>query len=82
MMYILGYIVLGLLLIYGTAYIHLIRAEMKGYAAIDWWEKNGDSITQSVTPRSYVLGVLVWPERLYTCLMKTIPELYKLYDLK
>lgn len=82
MMYILGYIVLGLLLVYGAAFIHLIRAELKGYAAIVWWDKNGESIRQMVTPRSYILGVLVWPERLYTFLMKTIPELYKLYDLK
>lgn len=82
MLYIIWYLAAGLLTIYGVAFMHLVQAEMKGYAALDWWADNGDYINQAADPTAFVLGVIIWPVRCYEFCVQTVPELYSLYDLK
>ena len=80
--YFLGYLVLGLVLIYGAAIIHIIRGELIGYAVIDYWTKHGEDVRDLVTGEAYILGLLIWPERFIYIVCNMIPQFYELYDLK
>lgn len=80
--YLLGYLVIGLVCIYGAAVIHLMKAEMKGYAALDFWTKHSEELTAGATPQGFMLGMMIWPERFVNFVCNLIPEWYELYDLK
>lgn len=87
--YLLGYLVIGLLSVYGAALIHLVKAEMKGYAALDFWvkhseglKKHSEGLKAAVTSHYVVLGLMIWPERLVNFVCNLAPEWYELYDLK
>lgn len=82
MLYILWYLVTGNILIFVVAFAHLIRAELKGYAALDWWYENGTLINSDATPASSMLGLVIWPIRIGVFYAVSIPKLYSMYELK
>lgn len=77
----LGYLVLGLIMIYGSAFIHIVYAEMNGYECIKWWEEHQDIIRSQINNNrvSYVYGLIIWPIRLIQ-FINSMPELYDQYD--
>lgn len=74
----LWYLVIGIVLIFITAFIHLVRAEQKGYEALEWWN-NQES---TCDPVSFFAGLIIWPIRLYQFIFITVPDLYETYELK
>ena len=84
MLYLFEYLLTGLVLIYGTAFGHLLRAEMKGYKAIEYWSEHGGSMLSQVNnlPLAVVWGLIIWPVRYINMIMSILPEAYNLYDRK
>lgn len=84
MLYLLMYLVTGLIIIYAVALCHLIRAEMKGYAAIDYWSIHKHEIfsqgNKLVFP--FIGGLLIWPARLVNMIVVIIPDCYDVYERK
>lgn len=81
MVYLIVYLVFGVVSIFGFTTAHLVMAERNGYDAINWWMNNKDSLDTSVDG-NYIIGLLIWPVRLAEFVFQTVPELYELYDLK
>lgn len=82
---VLGWMLMGYIVVCTTAAIHLIRAERRGFKALDWWDRNGSSIASvlksSDGKASIMFGLLIWPERLIE-FASTLPELYEMYERK
>lgn len=79
------YLLAGLLSIYVVAFVHLIRAEMRGYAAIDWWNTHKHvlfSQGKSLLALRFIAGLFIWPERIADMIFVMIPDLYGEYELK
>lgn len=80
----LGYLLIGLIAIFATVLVHLIRAELKNYCAVEWWSSNYDLKHPLATDEEqvqFVFGLIVWPMRLYA-FINLIPELYNSYDIR
>lgn len=73
--------ILGLISIFGTAAIHLTIAEVKGYAACDYWISISDDIYSNVTLLDWLWGLTVWPVRLGRFLA-ILSDMYEVYDKK
>lgn len=80
MLYVLLYFIVGIVMIFGTATIHVIRAMCKGYLVVEYWEEHMDEFHAGATKLDYVIGLIVWPIR-YIRFLCYIPELYKQYEL-
>lgn len=78
--WLMEYLSIGLISVYLTAVVHLIRAEIKGYAACDWWNKFKSGVGK-VPISSYIFGLMIWPIRLAEFIV-VIPDLYETYELK
>lgn len=84
MLFILMYLIGGIICIFGVALGHLIRAELRGYAAIDWWNKYDVPMDWS-DPYTYVRvirNVCLWPIRIAEFLYIEVPKYYERYELK
>ena len=80
------WMVIGAIATFVVSAIHLVRAESKGYNALEWWNKHGPAIFRGCTPSDVVLktlfGLVIWPIRLLSFVLITVPELYKHYKLR
>ena len=81
MIYLIMYLLFGLVSVFGFTTAHLIMAERNGYAALEWWAEHNSSLDTSIDGNFFV-GLLIWPVRLAEFVFRTVPELYELYDLK
>ena len=76
------WMVLGFCVIYVSAFVHLFRAEMKGYDAICWWVRTTPPVYESSNiVLLFILGLMIWPIRLYE-FVSSIPQYYEQYELK
>lgn len=83
-LWILGYLLIGLVTIYVTVFIHFIKAEMNGYCCMDWWRENFDlpnTLSTNQGKYQFIIGMIIWPVRLYQ-FIDMIPELYQAYDIR
>lgn len=80
MLYLSIYYLTGFVMIYGAAVVHLIRAEMKGYDAIKYWDKHQLGLTYDDLP-AMLIGITIWPVKLIQFLSET-DYYYSLYDIK
>lgn len=82
----LFWMVLGIITAFVVSVIHLVRAESKGYNALEWWDEHSSDLFKMYTPFDYtikcIFGLVIWPIRILSFLMITIPELYKHYELR
>ena len=84
MLKLIVYLIVGYVTIFCAMLIHLIRAESKGYAAIDWWDKNNPIQMYDATGTTvirFLFGIMIWPIRVIQFLT-SISDLYELYDHK
>lgn len=78
----LGWMLLGFVTIFIVLIIHLFRAEMKGYDALEWWKyRNEKTFSDDHLCFKFICGLFIWPARLGQFLAE-IPELYETYELK
>ena len=77
------YLIVGLTTIFGVVSIHLIRAELKGFAAFDWWDKHNPPYeeTRESSLIKFLFGMMIWPVRVMRFMME-IDDLYEAYDRK
>jgi hypothetical protein len=85
MLYLLIWIVVGLIAIFATAGIHLWTAEKMGYKALEWWDNYTPNLYASYTgnlPLDVMIGVLIWPVRIiqFSLNLKDYFSMYDLYD--
>lgn len=80
----IGWILTGLIGCYGVSIGHLLIAESKGYEAIKFWENNTDRILEQydTSMSGLIMGVLVWPIRIWRFLTVIVPYGYENYELK
>lgn len=81
MIYFVWYLALGLVCIFGFAGAHIWKAESQGYDAINWWNEYSDSFDLTIDA-NFVIGIFLWPLKIYEFITFTEPRLYELYDLK
>lgn len=79
--YFVWYLAIGVLCIFGTALVHMMQAEKRGYNAIEWWNEFSDSFDLKVDI-NFAIGLLIWPIRCYEFIVHTVPDLYELYEPK
>ena len=75
------YLLVGLIAIFSAGVIHLIRAERKGYDAINWWNEHNIIAEADYLVLRLIFGTIIWPVRLAQFIMD-LPEYYGMYDLK
>ena len=82
MWYVLGYLLLGWIVIYMTAAVHLMKAEFKGYAALEWWDEYHQREVYDVYyMMDFIVGSFIWPMR-FVQFLAEIPWYYEQYELK
>ena len=80
-LYLLGWILLGFVVIFTTIFIHVLMAEKRGYRALEWLgraSKKANFNTDHIVIR-LIFGLLIWPVRLTQFLMK-LPNYYGKYE--
>ena len=80
----IGYLLIGLIAIFATVFVHLCKAECAGYCALEWWDRNYDLKQPLKTDDDivqFLIGMCIWPMRLYA-FISYIPELYQSYDIR
>ena len=80
-LYLLGWMLLGFVVIFTTIFIHVLMAEKRGYKALKWLSyasKKANSNTDHIVIR-LIFGSLIWPVRLTQFLMK-LPYYYSKYE--
>ena len=77
------YLIVGFITVFGVLSIHLIRAELKGFAALDWWDKYDPLYgeTRESFLIKFLFGIMIWPIRVMQFMME-IEDLYEAYDRK
>lgn len=77
------YLIVGFITVVGVLSIHLIRAELKGFAAFDWWDKHDPLYgeTRESFLIKFLFGMMIWPIRVIQFVME-IEDLYEAYDRK
>lgn len=77
------YLIVGFITVVGVLSIHLIRAELKGFAALDWWDKYDPLYgeTRESFLIKFLFGMMIWPIRVIQFMME-IDDLYEAYDHK
>lgn len=79
MWYIGAYYVIGILAVTIMVTVHLIKAEVKGYAAIDYWNTVGPELEKQITIAKLLIGWTIWPVRLLQGRV-LLKEMYDVYD--
>lgn len=79
--YLLGYIILGIISIYVVTFVHVITAEISGYKALEWLERNSDQIRAGTSKKDVIIGIFIWPIRIIE-FVNNIPDLCMLYGRK
>ena len=80
-LYLLGWMLLGFVVIFTTIFIHVLIAEKRGYRALKWLSyasKKANSNTDHIVIK-LIFGLLIWPVRLTQFLMK-LPYYYSKYE--
>ena len=80
-LYLLGWVLLGFVVVFTTIIIHVLIAEKRGYRALKWLgcaSKKANSNTDHIVIR-FIFGSLIWPVRLTQFLMK-LPYYYSKYE--
>ena len=80
-LYLLGWMLLGFVVIFTTVFIHVLMAEKRGYRALEWLgraSKKANFNTNHIVIR-FIFGLLIWPVRLTQFLMK-LPYYYSKYE--
>lgn len=77
------YLLTGLITIYVATIMHLVIAEKKGYAAVDFWYTNGKPMLEAEDNLggSFMIGLIIWPVRLVQFALDT-PYYYDMYEEK
>lgn len=79
------YVSLGIAALCVTFGAHLLKAELKGYEACDWWERLMPALIDTYNSKELVLLCLcivaVWP-MCVVILCKRLPEFYDEYMIK
>lgn len=78
----IGYLLFGLLAIFGAVTIHVFRAYSKGYDVLKWWRENYDlehQLSTNSDKLGFALGLILWPVRLVEFL-RNIHYLYEQYE--
>lgn len=81
----LWYLVIGYITIFVTIIIHIVRAELKGYEALKWFEEyssENEIISGPNDAMDVLIGFTIWPIRELQFIFITIPKLYEAYELK
>ena len=83
MLYLLMYLLVGVIVICGMAAVHLVRAELKGYKAIEWWNENTPLrvVYSRQNMSNIIMGVAIWPVRTIQA-FDTFKKYYDLYERK
>ena len=76
-----GYAVIGILVLGVTFTIHLIKAEMQGYWALDYWEVVFPMIEKKISIGELVWSILIWPVRLIQ-FIAIVGVFYDIYDYR
>ena len=79
MWYIGCYYVIGILALNVMVAVHLIRAEYKGYAALEYWETVRPELEKHVTISKLLIGWTLWPVRMLQGRV-LLKEMYDVYD--
>ena len=79
MWYIGCYYVIGILALDVMVAAHLIRAEYKGYAALEYWETGRPELERHVTISKLLIGWTLWPVRMLQGRV-LLKEMYDVYD--
>lgn len=84
MLFMLMYLIGGIICIFCVAFIHLVKAEYNGYKAAEWWSKNNPSIDWSdlYTRIVIIVNILAWPIRIVELIFIDVPEFYEQYERK
>lgn len=84
MLFILAYLITGIICIYGVSAGHLIRAELRGYEAFDWWGKHDKPMDWSdpITYVKIIMNLSIWPIRILEFLFIDSPKYYEQYERK
>lgn len=77
---VLEYCVIGLVTLFGVVIIHFYQAEKSGFKCIEWWNKHVDIISTDDISVDVIIGLLIWPYRIYQAIKYTFPELYSMYE--
>ena len=77
------YLIVGFITMFGVTLIHVIRAELKGFAAFDWWDKHNPPYRETIESSliKFLFGMMIWPIRVIQFMMG-IEDLYEAYDQK
>ena len=72
----------GLVAAFISAFVHLVKAEISGYEAIEWWDKNTPPAFRTDRNKiAFIIGLMVWPVRLCQ-FINNIPYYYSQYGTK
>lgn len=71
---------LGLVVIFVAALIHIIKAHTNGYRVLEWWENRHEPIRDLYDVIMIIFGLIIWPIR-FTQFLLDIPWLYEQYEL-
>jgi hypothetical protein len=77
---VLVYCVIGLVTMLGVTIIHFYQAEKAGFKCFEWWEKHSDSFKSDITWPAIMIGLIVWPYRVYQAINYIFPEYYSMYE--
>ena len=80
-LYLLGWMLLGFVVIFTTIFIHVLMAEKRGYRALKWLScaSKKANFNTDHTVIKLIFGLLIWPIRLTQFLMK-LPNYYSKYE--
>ena len=80
-LYLLGWMLLGFVVIFTTIFIHVLMAEKRGYRALEWLSCASKKAKSNAdhTVIKLIFGLLIWPVRLTQFLMK-LPYYYSKYE--
>lgn len=81
MWYLGCYYVIGIFASVIMAGIHLIKAEYKGYAALDYWDAAFPIVEKQVTLSRFIIGWTIWPIRLWQGAV-ILKSMYDAYDYR
>lgn len=81
----LVYLVTGLVAIGGVVTIHFIKAEMKGYDCLNWWDEHNEKLKAEMKAdgnyESFIIGLFKWPIKV-KWFIDDLPYYYEQYGLK
>lgn len=79
------YLLMGPVMIFIAALIHIIKAERKGFDALSCWsELEIDSLIDEgyITKINFIVNMIFWPYRLLTLILIDMKYFYEQYPIK